>query len=576
MGVPGSGHGRYTAPWWLALVLGAFLVTVYGPSLRLPFMGDDYLFLDKTRDASFPGLWSFKNTDFGFYRPWSREFHFWLLQKAAGTHPVAYRLAGMALWIGSICLYASLIRLWVGGSVAVLAAAGVASLALWGTPLLWASGSQDLWMLCLTLGRFRLFAARRNGWALLLFGLALLSKETAAVLPVLLVGYGLLVERNRPREAIRRTLPFWLTVVAWAVIHPALRLRMLGMLPETRELEYHRPMLATLARSILAMFNMDALPRPQEVTAWDITRFVASALILSTGVALALRPNPGDRGTHYDPGSRRRLLVFGLLWALAGWSPLILPTIGWHAYYGCLGVMGAWFAVALWLEERPRVAVAAVAALALLRGARAHTLSWDWGAEGYQVRAARILQAIREDLARQYPVLPPHSRIYFCEIPNNIGLIAGRSPALRVWYRDSTLQAGFYSDYRRRETTARFGTDYFFRFDSLAGMIEVRPGPEDPSRGVAANPRWEHDHEVLAMLFLRNGDAARAAVEFEKLSLLPLRPEAAGYAGVCWEAAGDSSRADSLLAAARARMAAPRAGFERWVTQLRATLPASR
>src|SRR5258707_4678979 len=94
----------------LALVLAAFVTAAYGPALGLPFIGDDYIFLDKTRDAGFAALWSFHNVDFGWYRPWSREFHFWLLQHIARLHVAAFRIFRAMLWLIALCLYAAIVR----------------------------------------------------------------------------------------------------------------------------------------------------------------------------------------------------------------------------------------------------------------------------------------------------------------------------------------------------------------------------------------------------------------------------------------------------------------------------------
>ena len=225
------------------------------------------------------------------------------------------------------------------------------------------------------------------------------------------------------------------------------------------------------------------------------------------------------------------------------------------------------------LQHRWQVAAAAIALLAVLRGAQASTPTWDWGDEWYQRRAGNVLSSIQTDLLRQHPTLPPHTRVFFGHIPNNIGLIVGQSPALRVWYRDSTLQAGFYSYYRPRAESAPRGDDLFFRFDTLSGLVEVRAGPEDVQGGRLANRSWEDDHEKLAMLFLRSGDVPRAAGEFEKLSTLPHRPDAAGYAAVCWEVAGDSARADSLLLASGARMRLSGARLRSWAEDLRRSFP---
>jgi hypothetical protein len=337
----------------------------------------------------------------------------------------------------------------------------------------------------------------------------------------------------------------------------------------TQELE-HRPSLPVMvAKTVLSAVNLDAVPRPRGFGWAEVLRVVVSALVLAAGAALAMRGPGAEDRAEGGTASRGALARFALAWAIIGWVPLFLPSIGWHAYYGCVGALGAWFLLALGLEARPRIAVAAILGLALLRGARANTLSWDWGNEWYQRRAGRMLSAIHDDLLRRYPTLPPHSRVFLGHIPNNIGLIAGQSPALRVWYRDTTLQAGFYSYYRPRPAGTPRGEDYFFVFDPSGGLVEVRAGPEDVAIGLRDNPQWEDDHEKLAMLFLQSDDVPRAAVEFEKLATLPQRPYDAAYAAVCREAIGDSARADSLSAVAAARMGLTVAQMKEWEEPLR-------
>jgi hypothetical protein len=556
------------------LILATFAAAAYGPALSLPFIGDDYVFLDKTRDAGFLDLWSFRNVSFGWYRPWSRELHFWVLQHVAGYREIVFRLFGVALWIVALSLYASVVRRLASTRTAVVATLGVATLALWGTPLLWISGSQDLWMLCFALASVLLFVDGHGWWALLPFALALLSKETAAVLPAILTSCSVLVGRRPVAQAFRRTAHFWVLLVAWLSVHPTLRERLSShqVTPET----LHRPSSPIIVvKTLLSTLNLDAIAHPREVTVGDVLRVLASVAIVAVGVA-ALARLGGDAISEPErtsTGGGRRLAGFAVIWSLLGWFPLLLPSIQWHAYYGCLGALGAWFGLGLWLQKHPRLAVAAIAALAILRGAQASTPSWDWGTEWYQSRAGNMLSSIRSELLRLHPTLPPHSRVFLGHIPNNIGLIAGNSPALRVWYRDSTLQANFYSDYRPRASSSASGEDFFFHFDSLRGMVEVKAGTEDVGRAQSQDLEWEGNHENLAMLFLKSGDVPRAAVEFEKLSLLPRRPDAAGYAAVCWEFARDTSRAESLATAAGSRMKLSHPELQRWMGGLRQSFP---
>ncbi len=556
----------------LAVTLCVFAGIAYGPAITLPFIGDDYVFLDQTRSATFWSLWSFENVSFEWYRPWSRELHFWSLQRLAGLHEPLYRAFSLLLWISALGLYASIVRRLTSATTAWLATLGVAALGLWGTPLLWISGSQDLWMLVFCMASLRLFITGRVLWSAIPFALALLSKETAAVLPALALGYAWIVEHRNPAAALRRTAPLWILLLTWMSVHPTLHDRLFAQGPPSAEAELRPAPWIIGMRTLLSSVNLDRFPRPAEVASMDVVRAVASVAALVLGAIVAIRRRPTPTPPNGRTASRRDTVRFGLWWAMCGWLPVLVPSISWHAYYACLGALGAWLLLGTWLENRRVVAVALIAFVALLRGAQAATPSWDWGNEWYQRRAGTMLSGIRDDLRRLHPTLPPQTRVFFGRIPNNIGLIAGQSPALRVWYEDPTLKAGFYSSYRSRGLEPH-GTDLFFRFDSTGGMVEVHAGPEDVHDGLRSNPEWESDHEKLAMLFLTSGELRRAALEFEKVSLLPHRADAAGFAGVCWKSVGSQARADSLFATVRVRTGLSRESTAAWVERLEARLP---
>ena len=566
-----SKSSRTSAP--LLLVIAAFSAVAYGTALNMPFIGDDYVFLDEIRGSGFLNLWPFAHTYAGWYRPWSREFHFWLLHGVAGFHTSAYRALGIALWLAALGLFAAIVRRLATPRIAIIATVGAAGMALWGTPLLWISGSQDLWMLVLSMASLYLVMVGRVGLALLAFGLALLSKETAAVLPGLVLAYYVLIERDRLAVALRRAAMFWGLLAVWLFIHPTLHSRLMSGGPVTRELELRPSVPVIFARTVLAPLNLDMIPRPAEVSAAIVLRVVVSALILAGGLALLLHRERGVSGARSNAPPKVAVTRFAIAWMALGWFPLFMPSIGWHAYYGCLGALGMWLALALWLETHGSLAVGIVACMGLLRGAQASTPSLDWGNESYQRRAGNMLSAIRRDIMRDHPRLPHHSRIFLGHIPNNIGLIAGQSPALRVWYADSTLRAGYYSSYRPRARDESPGLDFFFRFDTLQGMVEVKVGEENVAQSQLLDPSWEDDHEKLAMTLLRAGDTQRAAGEFEKLSALPRRADAAAYAGICWEVIGDSARADSLISAAQARLGYSSDRMQEWVAGLRASFP---
>src|SRR5206468_8926643 len=139
----------------------------------------------------------------------------------------------------------------------------------------------------------------------------------------------------------------------------------------------------------------------------------------------------------------------------------------------------------------------------MLHVAQSETPSRDWGSEWYQGRAAAFVQYMRSDLKAKQPKPPPHSRLFFTSVPNNVGFMTDGAPALRIWYGDPTLSGGFYRDYRRRGPSTPAGPDFFFRYDSTAGWVEIVKGAEHLAAARAANPRWEGDHRELATMMAR-------------------------------------------------------------------------
>jgi len=505
----------------------------YGFGLHLAFINDDYFFLDKVAGRRFVGLWAPSDLIFNWYRPWSRELHYWVLLHLFGLREPAYHLVNFGLWLAVIGLYFTLVRKLLGQSVAAIATVGLASLALWGSPILWVAGAQELWMLLFSLLTLLAVWRGRSIWAFPAFALALLSKETAAVVPAIAVAMLCLLEPSSLRAALRRTAGLWTLLIAWAFLHPTLHARLFGHLRTSLETERRQSPPLIAIKTLLAQFNLDGALAPEAGWTHVLLRGMAAAVILGAAVWLL------SKGRSRAPS--RRGVALGLAWAFGSWWILFLPSIGWHAYYGVLGSMGFWIAMGSVLERHRRWAIAAVVLLAFFREAEAATMSWDWGSAWYQVRAGRILDSIRARLFEMHPNLPPNSRLYFAEIPNNIGFLAGDGPAVRVWYEDRSLRAMYLSAYEPRAATAA-GGDYFFLFDSLTTLYEMTPGEPEPP----GDFRWRRARGLLASLFIHAGNPAGAAREYAALAHSdPADPGHALFAGAAY-AASDQPESASV------------------------------
>lgn len=548
---------RWTArdPWAVAALLAAFLVTQYGYAWRVPFLNDDYVFLDVTRGASFLSLWLPRPAVWLWYRPWSRELHYWTMQGLFGTNAAPYHFASFALWLALMGLYWALARRLTGARAAGISTASVAALAAWGLPLVWIAGVQDLWMITLALGALLAFLHARTVLATVCFALALLSKETAALVPFVAFVLAWRVECRPVWNALLRTAPLLAVTAVWALLHPLLGGRLWQAVTVPPAPVANAGLASVASSTLLAMVNLDAVPRPEFGWSGPLLLGAAGAVCLVALAAVAFWPR-GERRVapaHEPAVPARRIATLACAWAAVGWLPLLMPGVGWHAYYGLFGMLGAWLLLGSWLARRPALALAVVAALALLRPLQAATVSRDWGDESYQRRAAEFIDFMRRDLLAKVPAVPPHSRLYFVDVPSNVGFLQGDGPALRVWYREPTVTGALFSQYRARPAGGPAGSDRFFRYDSVAGWIEIHRGPEVVATARAADRMWRVDHERLAVVLSRAGDWPGTAAEYAKLAaVFPDSVAYLYYAGLAALVAGDSSVARTWLVRAAA------------------------
>ena len=544
---PPTGTRGWIAPACLAVALAGFLATQYPGALGLPLMTDDYLVLGKLHGASFVSLWSRVELLSGFYRPWSRELHYWTLSRLFGTNPLPFHLACFVLWFLGLALFFAFVRRLAGTAAATLATALATTQAAWGAPLIWPAGAQDLWMMSLGLLTLVVFANGRTVAAAIALALALLSKETAATLPLIAALFALIVDRRSIGAALRRTAALWAVVVVWALFHPLIGGR-LGHAPTAPGPPVPWDGLGKLASSMRQLVNADLALHPAD--GWRQVLLAASPAAALLAVAVFVGFRAGVRTPDEasgPPAARGPVAMWAASWALLGWLPLLMPGIGWHPYYALWGGFGVWTAVAIGLARWRALALVAVVGLSLLRPARAWTPEVDLGSEWYQTRAAWLTDTVRRDLLGRHASLPAHSRVFLAGVPGGVGLMPspGHCPALEVWYRDPTLRGYFYSQYAPRAAGDTLGRDYFFVFDSTGHATEVIQGPEDVAHA-RDEPEWLTRHLELATLLFTKGDRAACAAEFEKMArVYPEEPALLFDLGACREAMGDRAAAQA-------------------------------
>jgi hypothetical protein len=216
------------------------------------------------------------------------------------------------------------------------------------------------------------------------------------------------------------------------------------------------------------------------------------------------------------------------------------------------------------LARASPLTIGLIAVLAVLGAARAATPSEDWGEAAYQRRAGAYVREIRDNLLGAYPRMEPHARLWFVRLPNNVGFLAGNGPVVRVWYQDSTLEAGYYSAYTARAPDEPAGPDHFFRMDEAGQFMEIHRSAADDTSSTAvladehANPRFRTDRLSLATALAQGQDWRGAAAEFRALAIA--FPDSSGFAfdaATAYMQAGDSTAAMQWFREAARRPDAP-------------------
>src|SRR5262245_15216098 len=113
-------------------------------ALAKPFFADDYLFLEQARGRSIVTLLASPDPLGNFFRPFSRQFYFWLVARLSQESPTGFHLFGLGLFLGSLFLLYLITRGFLGRASAVFALGFVALHYSADVPIAWASGSQDL------------------------------------------------------------------------------------------------------------------------------------------------------------------------------------------------------------------------------------------------------------------------------------------------------------------------------------------------------------------------------------------------------------------------------------------------
>lgn len=382
-----------------------------------------------------------------FWRPVPHQLYYAGLGRLIVGHPGAVAtLHVLLLALGALLLYRTLRLAW-SGPLAAAAASFPLLAESTRTLVSWPSQFVDVGLFLFSALALHEASRRRLPTSLLALLAALLCKELAVVTAALLPLMPSPDARGRG-ERLRWGLAVGALVAVWAAVYLAVRHAAGLSLPHHLESDVAlraTPLAARLAwalrGSAKAIMSLDLAAGPRD--AWAA---VAVLALLALGLGLSLR----SRGA----GLRlRRVLpwsAWGLAWFLA--ASAVLGTIFpiWQPNRSQFGSVGLGIAaVALLYAARPWLAAVLLAtrlAFFVLSPGPALTVSTEPPATGafldfpHLSRLQRLMREVRVTLKRRFPVVPHGTRVVQHNLPHAAEYAFGGDRALRVWYRDSTLQ----------------------------------------------------------------------------------------------------------------------------------------
>ena len=514
----------------------------YAWAVGISFINDDFLFLERARTSTFLGNWSAFDALGNVYRPLTRNVYFWFGLRLWGHDPRPYHVLNVTLFAlgGVLCalaarnLVARVLKRPPTDGAARAAGLGAALCFVLhpaaGTPASWVCGVQDLMAANLVLAAILAHLAGRRVLYLLAYVGAVLCKETAALLFLLLALWDRWVESTNFKTAALRQLPAALCFVAWLVLNPWLPWNDLGKTIHAR---------APGQRTLLGRFDLVTawiavrslfLAAPAEGFRWPYgpvataLQLALAALVLWLAARLAATgraapiAGPGPGKSPGLPGGRSAALggiAFAIGWIASGILPLV-AIISHFVYYAFYPALGLSLLIGAFCFARPRriglgVAAASAIAAALFLAAGIVSPPALWDAHNIR-RASTHLWRFRSDLMRSHPSLPESSRVYFWNLPPWIGFQLADGPALRVWYEDPTLQGFFLSAYQPDPRHPA----YFFGHDDAMNLLEIVNGLPDPALADPP-PIYPDAHTDLGATLSGVGETEAALVEWRKV-----------------------------------------------------------
>jgi len=394
---------------WLYLLPLVFL-----PALSVFFSSDDWFHLRVSHIDSlgqFLNFFSFEKTfqSISFYRPLTTQVFFFVFQRLFGLNPVPYHLFVLAVFLFSLYLVYKLAHKllqnrWQANVTVLLYGFSVSNF----TRLYFLSAFQEIGLVVFSLLSILSYlrSSRKPILAVLFFVLALLSKETAAVLPVILIA----LDYHSGRLNWRRTLPFFLILAPYLY----LRFSQFGAVSgESYVWDFSPVKIAnTLMWYVLWSIGAPELlvdyigsglkPVPRLFIDFPVWSFIILSLLLMTTAFLTVMFVKKIKSVD------GQFILFAFLFIISLGPLLFLPQ---HKFSLELGLPLVWFslATALFLPAKGKLPIAFLALYLVLN----LSMNYLTYLHHYSVQRGIIARNVHQYITANYPQKPESSYFEF-------------------------------------------------------------------------------------------------------------------------------------------------------------------
>lgn len=315
-----------TTPLRAAVLLILVSVAVHAPFLGGGLITDDWIHVSVLKARTSLGEVIAYPDGFDFYRPVT-QFSLWLDMKPAEMDATAIRRTNLALHTLVVLAAFALARRLLGSTTAAALAAIAFALTPKAVPIavLWISGRSDLLMSLFCLLAFLCWTRHQDGgprhfwWlagAAVGYGLAVLSKETAVLLPALFLLAPLGAPDGDPAPPLRRRLAACIPMAIVLGLAVALRLWAGALMPGSANEQYTLVTPAALWWRNFLNYVPRALPSPL-------------GLLVFVGAPYLARRFLTGRADHQSLSPPRVCPTAWLLAFAAAWfAVFLLPVLG--------------------------------------------------------------------------------------------------------------------------------------------------------------------------------------------------------------------------------------------------------